>query len=96
MFRRAKCLRTNSFLLKSHVCSRKRNSYVFDSFTFSLPKCFGQLCTQNLSHFSRQETILGHRRWILTPGGPGSNSASGHDWALLRNIRMKNMYILLV
>lgn len=97
-FRRTKCLRTNSFLLKSHVCSRKCNSYVFDSFTFSLPKCFGQSCTQSLlSHFSsRQETTLGHRRWILTPGGPGSNSASGHDWALLRNIRTKNMFISLV
>lgn len=74
-FRRTECLGTKSFLIKLQVYSRKRNPHVFDLFTFSLPKCFGQPCTQSLlSHFSsRQETILGHRTWILTPGRRGSN-----------------------
>lgn len=74
-FRRTECLGTESFLIKFQVYSRECNPHVFDSFTFSLPKCFGQPRTQSLfSHFSsRQETIFGHRTWILTPGRWGSN-----------------------
>ena len=43
---RTKCLGTHSFLLKSHVWSRKRNPYVFDWFTFSSSKCSSESCTQ--------------------------------------------------